>query len=241
MQHPIPIDRELWMCPMCMTACTALQNFENHMKRHTNVADCVWCPHCPLLCSSVESFAQHNQHHKDKKVVFVCSEHRFSFQNVRVTFCEITNFKAFVYFVHLETHGVKVLKFCKMCGYANTSVRTVMAHIDKCNNKRFRFGEPFARAFMALSYCPAGSVFLRKMPSLKYMVDLSDRRVRLASPSRCDHANALFSQGGPHISCLVCYCPVSRGVWVVSYLAACRTDPGPWFSDSRRRMVQTVP
>lgn len=111
----------------------------------------------------------------------------------------------------METHGIKVLKFCKLCGYANTSVAHVIGHINKCMTKRFKFGDPCSNKFSVVGFVPASSAFIRRIRN-DFITKTAVKNIKFVKPG-CDHSFAMFSQSGPHITCPSCFCPISDLEW----------------------------
>ncbi|CAD5211337.1 unnamed protein product [Bursaphelenchus xylophilus] len=204
-RHPTPLDTDVWLCPMCMSIFTHEADLEVHLKSHNH--NFRWCIYCTLMCKSEDEYELHSLAHKSKKVALICTEHMNAFDN------------PFNYFVHLETHGQRVLKFCKMCGFANSSVREVMRHIDKCTQTRFQLGEQLTRARMALGYCIASSAFIRRPLRTEFLQKVMSEKVKFAKMMKCDHSFALFAQGGPVLTCIHCSCPISDLEWCKRYTA----------------------
>ncbi|CAD5207361.1 unnamed protein product [Bursaphelenchus okinawaensis] len=207
-KHPIPLDMNIYFCPICMSGVTDEGEFEIHLAGHENMKtdenfrqDYHWCVQCTLMCKSLEEYELHSFAHKQKKVTFICTQHLEAYD------------EPFNYYVHLEKHGKQVLKFCKMCGFANTSVRQVMTHIDKCTTKRFKLGEPLTRARMALGYCLASSALIRRLPNADFLEKVTADHVKFAPKHRCEHSFALFAQGGPLLTCQGCCTPISDLEW----------------------------
>lgn len=80
LQHPCPMDCDVWFCPICMTLCTSINDYENHLKGHKS--ELYWCPRCPLLCRSDADHIVHKHFHDQGKIVFVCHDHEYSFTDV---------------------------------------------------------------------------------------------------------------------------------------------------------------